>query len=326
MGELRLPHQEAVAGLPARAMIVVYGSDALPPPPRDGGARAVAIGNFDGVHRGHRHVLSRLSSLAGSADLPTWVYTFDPPPTAVLAPERHQPRLMTLARKLELLEAIGVDGVVVEAFTHSFAAQSAAEFARSVLVSRLQSRAVVVGWDFRFGSGRGGDVDALRAALPAVVVEQVTPMIEGEGPISSSRIRRLIAAGDVVGAAGLLGRPHRLSGTVVHGDARGRAIGFPTANLQCDVECLPAFGVYAVDVGIGAGAAVRGVLNIGVRPTFQGSELRIEAHLLDWQGDLYGSELALDLVARIRDEQRFASVDALVAQIRLDADAARRLP
>jgi len=233
---------------------------------------------------------------------------------------------MTLARKLELLEAIGVDGVVVEAFTHSFAAQSAAEFARSVLVSRLQSRAVVVGWDFRFGSGRGGDVDALRAALPAVVVEQVTPMIEGEGPISSSRIRRLIAAGDVVGAAGLLGRPHRLSGTVVHGDARGRAIGFPTANLQCDVECLPAFGVYAVDVGIGAGAAVRGVLNIGVRPTFQGSELRIEAHLLDWQGDLYGSKLALDLVARIRDEQRFASVDALVAQIRLDADAARRLP
>jgi riboflavin kinase/FMN adenylyltransferase len=231
---------------------------------------------------------------------------------------------MTLARRLALLEALGVDGVVVEPFTRAFAAQSASEFASSVLASRLKAQAVVVGWDFRFGSGRGGDVDALRAALSSAVVEQVSPMIEGGEPISSSRIRRLIAAGDVVGAGALMGRPHRLSGTVVHGDARGRTIGFPTANLRCDVECLPAWGVYAVDARIGSSAAIRGVLNIGMRPTFQGSELRIEAHLLDWQGDLYGAELSLDLVARIRDEQRFASVDALVAQIREDVAVARR--
>ncbi|MSP55586.1 MAG: bifunctional riboflavin kinase/FAD synthetase [Myxococcales bacterium] len=330
-------------------MEVVFGSERLagsapalahPPPPASpsagavggrSGERAIAIGNFDGMHLGHRQVLSRLADLAGARGLPTWVYTFDPPPTMVIAPERHQPRLVTLTRKLELLDGLGITGVVVEAFTPAFAAQSAESFARLVLRDRLGAAVVVVGWDFRFGSGRGGDSDALRAAARGLEVEQVAPFVMDGAPVSSSRIRRLIIAGSVEEAAKLLGRPHRLSGTVVHGDARGRTIGVPTANLQVDVECLPAAGVYAVSVGVPSGAPgggrcrMFGVLNVGVRPTFNGSELRVEAHVLDWDGDLYGQHLDLDLVARIREERRFPSVDALLIQIRQDIAAARGL-
>ena len=222
---------------------------------------------------------------------------------------------------------LGVRGVVVEPFTRAFAAQSAGAFARDVLGERLGAGAVVVGWDFRFGSGRGGDTDALRAALPGVNVEQVPPLLAEGAPVSSSRIRRLIAAGNVEEARALLGRPHRLSGEVVHGDARGRTIGFPTANLVSEVECLPLAGVYAVSVTrrLPGAPALKGVLNIGVRPTFQGTELRIEAHLLDWAGDLYGEQLDVDLHQHIRGEQRFPSIDALVAQIRLDVGRARDL-
>lgn len=321
-------------------MEVVFGSERvspLPPAPPAGaagggpGARAVAIGNFDGVHLGHRQVLSRLAEMARTRGLSAWVYTFDPPPTMVIAPERHQPRLVTLPRKLELLADLGIAGVVVEPFTPAFAAQSAETFARLVLRDRLSAAVVVVGWDFRFGAGRDGDSDALRAAARGLDVEQVAPFLMEGAPVSSSRIRRLITAGSVEEAAKLLGRPHRLSGKVVHGDARGRTIGVPTANLQSDVECLPAAGVYAVSVGLPAVEAGKararrlGVLNVGVRPTFNGTELRVEAHVLDWEGDLYGQHLDLDLLALIREERRFSSVDALVAQIRQDIAVARRL-
>lgn len=304
-------------------MLVVHGSDALSTPPS--GARAVAIGNFDGVHLGHRHVLAELAQVAGAAGLPTWVYTFDPAPTAVLVPERHQPRLMSLARKLELLDALGLDGVVVEPFTRAFAGLSGQAFAEQVLWERLRARAVVVGWDFRFGSGRGGDAAALRAALPDARVEQVGPLLVDGTPVSSSRIRGLITGGQVDAAAALLGRPHRLTGRVVHGDARGRTIGFPTANLVSDVECLPAAGVYVVEARID-GVARRGVMNLGMRPTFDGRELRIEVHVLDWSGDLYGRTLEVDVLRALRGELRFPSVDALVAQIHADVALARTLP
>lgn len=286
---------------------------------------AVAIGNFDGVHLGHRHVLGRLVALARARRLPVWVYTFDPAPTAMLVPERHQPRLCTLQRKLHLLEEYGVDGVVIEAFTPEFARQSAAAFAATTLEDRLHASVVVVGWDFRFGAGRGGDVDALRAALPQVTVEQVLPLLVDDAPVSSSRIRRLILAGDVGAAAELLGRPHRISGPVVRGDARGRTIGFPTANLAVSPEvCLPGRGVYAVRVNV-EGQFRPGVLNIGERPTFSGTELRVEAHVLDWSGDVYGMTVDVDVIAALRSEQRFASVEALTEQIHADVARAREL-
>lgn len=303
-------------------MFVVHGTEALPTPPAE--ARAVAIGNFDGVHLGHRHVLAGLARVARGAGLPMWVYTFDPAPTAVLVPERHQPRLMTLPRKLELLAELGVDGVVVEPFTRAFAGMTGPEFAERVLRDRLGARAVVVGWDFRFGSGRGGDAAALRAALPGAHVEQLPPLLVDEAPVSSSRIRGLITGGQVAEAAALLGRPHRITGRVVHGDARGRTIGFPTANLSSDVECLPAAGVYRVEARVD-GAAVRGVMNLGMRPTFDGRELRIEVHLLDWAGDLYDRTLDVDVLQRLRGERRFDGIDALVAQIRADVAQARAL-
>lgn len=305
-------------------MDVVTGTD-RPRARADRAGNAVAIGNFDGVHLGHRHVLSRLLALAKATGAPAWVYTFDPAPTAVLAPERHQPRLCTLARKLELLASLGVDGVVIERFTPEFASQGAAQFAVATLGERLRASAVVVGWDFRFGAGRGGDVGALRDALPGVGVEQVPPLLVGDAPVSSSRIRRLVSAGDVAGAAALLGRPHRVTGPVVHGDARGRTIGFPTANVQVTGDvCLPGPGVYAVRV-TADGRNMPAVLNLGHRPTFNGVELRVEAHVLDWGGDLYGQVLDVDFVAPLRAEQRFASVDALVAQVQRDVVAARGL-
>ena len=301
-------------------MIVVNASERPPAERLTGeGAVAIAIGNFDGVHAGHRSVLGKLLALAAAAGIPAWVYTFDPAPTAVLVPERHQPRLLTLPRKLELLAALGINGVVVEAFTPAFAAQTAEAFARRTLVDRLGASVIVVGWDFRFGAGRGGDFDALRAALPGATLEQVPPLLVDDAPVSSSRVRRLIAAGDVTGAAALLGRPHRIAGEVVHGDARGRTIGVPTANLSLPPElCLPAHGVYAVHA-LGRQA----VLNLGVRPTFGGSALRAEVHILDWEGDLYGQVLAVDVITRIRGEQRFESVEALKRQIAADITVAR---
>ncbi len=305
-------------------MDVVTGNDR----PRALGERpgiAVAIGNFDGVHVGHRHVLTRLLSLARHRGLPAWVYTFDPAPTAILVPERHQPRLLQLDRKLALLEELGVDGVIIEDFSPSFAAQTAAGFAATTLAQRLGAEVIVVGWDFRFGVGRGGDVDALRAALPKVSIEQVPPLLVDDTPVSSSRIRRLVLSGDVAAAAGLLGRPHRIRGQVIHGEARGRTIGFPTANISVPSElCLPGNGVYAVRV-ILDGESLPGVLNIGQRPTFSGTELRIEAHVLDWSGDLYGQSLDVDVIAALRSEQRFPSAEALVAQIQVDVANARAL-
>ncbi len=301
-------------------MEVVYGSERL-----SAQARAVAIGNFDGVHLGHRQVLDHLLTLSKGTGASPWVYTFDPPPTVVIAPERHQPRLVTLAHKLELLAGLGVSGVVVEPFTAAFAAQSAEMFAREVLRGRLGASAVAVGWDFRFGSGRGGDVDALRAALPGVDVTQVAPLLRDGEPVSSSRIRRLIQAGDLDAAAAFLDRPHRLSGTVVHGDARGRTIGFPTANIANEVECLPALGVYAVRARLPDGIWRPAALNLGVRPTFNGVGQRVEVHILDWAGDAYGQPLDVDIVRRIRGEQRFPSMEALVAQIRADIVACRAI-
>lgn len=294
--------------------------------PRDAGPTAVAIGNFDGVHAGHRAVLGRLCALAREREATPVAYTFEPAPTAVLAPERHQPRILALDDRVRLLHEAGAEGVVVEPFTRAFAARPAEWFTDEVLRRRLRARVLVVGYDFRFGAGRGGDVHALRQLLPEVEVVEVGAATAGSAPISSSRIRKLVAAGEVAEAAALLGRPHALLGEVVRGDARGRTIGFPTANVANEIELTPADGVYAVRVGLDAAEpTLPGVMNVGRRPTVEGSERRFEVHLLDFAGDLYGRRLRVALTHRLRGEQRFPSLDALRAQIAADVAAARAL-
>lgn len=303
-------------------MPTAYAGAASWPP--EGPGPVVAIGNFDGVHLGHRAVLARLFALAEARAAPACVLTFEPAPTAILASERHQPRILTVDERVRRLHEAGVDAVVVEPFTRALADRSAEWFARELLGGALRAEGVVVGYDFRFGKGRAGDAATLRRLLPNIPVIEIPACTEANEPVSSSRIRKLVAAGDVASAAALLGRPHALAGTVVHGDQRGRTIGFPTANVQNEVELLPAAGVYAVRARV-CGAVLPGVANIGVRPTFAGSESRVEVHLFDFAGELYGERLTVALVARLRGEVRFPSVDALVAQIRADADAARAL-
>lgn len=294
--------------------------------PSDQPGPVVAIGNFDGVHDGHRAVLRRLFALAAQEGAPSCVLTFDPAPTAVLAPERHQPRILTLEDRVRLLGVEGVDAVVIEPFTRAFAGQSARWFAEELLSRRLRARGVVVGYDFRFGHERQGNVASLRGWMPGVPVIEVEAETAGGLPVSSSRVRRLIASGAVEDAAVLLRRSHFLKGTVVRGDQRGRTIGYPTANVESRVELLPGFGVYAVRVRIDdAAPSLPGIANIGVRPTFGGAAPRVEVHLFDFAGDVYGRTLSVELIARVRGEQRFDGVVALVAQIALDVKRAREL-
>lgn len=298
----------------------------------------VVIGNFDGVHRGHQAVLRQARAIADEKSLRCIVLTFDPHPSEVLG-RGSPPRLTSLERRVALLRSHGADDVVVEPFTTELAAWSPERFASELLVNRLGARVVVVGGNFRFGHKRAGDFETLRelgeaskSSRDATFVapfEAMSAEVAGdaEGPFSSTRARDAVAAGDVDRAAAVLGRPHALTGVVEHGDARGRTLGFPTANLGGVEEMLPAYGVYAVRVG-GAGVAGEtlhdGVMNIGMRPTVGGISLRIEAHLFGYDGDLYGARLRVDLVARLRGEQKFAGTGELRAQIARDAEAAKK--
>ena len=285
----------------------------------------LTIGNFDGVHLGHRHLLRRLVETAASLGVPSCVYTFEPAPRVVLAPQQHQPRVLAWPDKLRLLGEAGVDQVIVERFTRAFAQHPPEWFAGHVLGRRVAPSALVVGYDFRFGRARQGDLALLRGALPGVPIEQVHALTLEDEVVSSSAIRAQVASGAVERAAVLLGRPHFIRGTVVPGDQRGRTMGFPTANLETDSQLLPADGVYAVRVRVDDGPAAPGVANLGVRPTVDGRRHLIEVHLLDeGKHELYGHELVVSFVSRLRGEQRFPDLDALVAQIRQDADEARR--
>ena len=275
------------------------------------GPRAIAVGTFDGVHLGHREVIS-------GADT---VLTFEPHPVAVIAPAR-MPKLLTpLERKAEIIESLGVGELIVIRFDAAFAARGAERFIDEVLVERLTARSVSVGENFRFGAGAAGDASML--AADGRFEARIVPLLEVDGEIvTSSRIRSLIAAGEVAPAAVLLGGAHELSGEVVGGDRRGRELGFPTANIVPPegVAC-PGHGVYAC-LADGLPAAV----SIGVRPTFgSGRAELIEVHLIDFDGDLYGAELRLRFVERLRGERRFATVEALVAEMRSDVERARAI-
>jgi riboflavin kinase/FMN adenylyltransferase len=291
----------------------------------------IAIGNFDGVHAGHRAVLTRAMQTARDRGLAAVVLTFNPHPSEVLG-RGGLPVLTPLERKVELLCRLDPElSVVVQPFTPELAGTSPREFAEGLLARDLGARVVVVGQNFRFGKDRAGDLKMLEELGKSLDFEaRAEPLAaDADGTFSSSRIRARIADGDVEGARRLLGRPHALSGTVVKGDGRGRTIGVPTANLDGVAEALPPHGVYAclVDRVDGPSNATRlstGVANIGNRPTF-GAGFSVEAHLHDFAGDLYGARLRVHLVERIRPEMKFSGVDELVGRIRADIDTARRM-
>lgn len=290
--------------------------------PADAPGPVLSIGNFDGVHVGHRWLLDQVVARAQTLDVPACIYTFDPPPRVVLAPSLVRPRVVAWPEKVRLLGKAGIDHVVVERFTRAFAQHPPNWFVDEVLGRRLRPSAMIVGYDFRFGRARAGDLDLIRARLPGLPVEQVDAH-EQDGIVSSSRIREAVAGGDMRGAQRLLGRPHRIHGTVVPGDQRGRRLGFPTANLETAAELLPPPGVYAVRARIDGGEWRDGVANLGARPTFDKGGFSIEVHLLDFRRDIYGSQVELAFVDRIRAERRFEGVDALLAQIRRDVATAR---
>ena len=292
--------------------------------PRQRGCVAT-IGNFDGVHLGHQAVLRQLAARAAEVGAPATVLTFEPQPREFFSPADAPARLSRLRDKLEMLQRFGVARVVCLRFGRALAEQSAQAFIDEILVAGLGLRWLIVGDDFRFGRGREGDFARLQAGgLRHGFTVTGTDSVEVAGRrVSSSRVRQALAAGDLAGAATLLGRPYCIGGRVVRGDARGRQIGFPTANVRVLHRRAPISGVFAVRVS-GAGAQMlSGVANVGSRPTVGGTQPLLEAHLFDYHGELYGQRIAVQFEHKLRDEQRFDDLDALIVQIQQDVKQAR---
>jgi riboflavin kinase/FMN adenylyltransferase len=295
--------------------------------PSGWGRSVITIGVFDGVHRGHQEIIGHAVGRARSAGLNSVVVTFDPHPSEVVRPGSHPAMLTAPRRKAELVEALGVDALCVLPFTPAFSRLTPEEFVHDVLVEHLHAAAVVVGHNFRFGHRAAGDT-ALLTRLGhrfGFTVEDSPLLADGETTFSSTYVRACVDAGDVESAARALGREHRVEGVVVRGDRRGRELGFPTANLEMHpYTAVPADGIYA-------GWLVRGkerlaaAVSIGTNPTFSGRERRVEAYVLDFDGDLYGEHVGLDFVAHLRPTLPFDSVEALIVQMHADVDATRRL-
>ena len=285
----------------------------------------VTIGNFDGFHRGHGEVVSRLLAAGRNLRAPTVLITFEPLPLEFLAPERAPGRLQRLRDRIDFLRTTGVDAVWLMRFGAKLASEPAEAFVERVLRRTLGARHVLVGDDFRFGRGRGGDYALLEQMghYLGFSVEATPTLADSEGRISSTRVRRAAQAGDFDRVAWLLGRRYGICGRVSHGDKRGRVIGFPTANVRLGLQPMALRGVLAGWLFARGGARYPSVANIGWRPTVAGTEQRLEAHVLDASPELYGELVRFEPLALIRDEKRFESLDALKAQIALDVDAAR---
>jgi riboflavin kinase / FMN adenylyltransferase len=291
-------------------------------------ANIIAIGNFDGVHLGHQRVIEVARQEATRQKGELFVFTFDPHPVKILAPPKAPPLLTTLQGKLQQFARLGVDHVIVQPFDTEFAQISPAAFVEHILIERLAAVAIVVGYDFTFGQRRVGTFEVLQAiAQPHHVLATRVEAFQVDGvTASSSKIRGSLLEGDPRSAALLLGRPFSLSGAVVHGQARGRTIGFPTANVQPQEELIPARGVYACLVTIEGDDRVYGAAtNVGAAPTFANQTVTIEAHLLDTQQDLYGKILTVAFIERIRAEQRFSGIDELQKQIAHDIETTRNI-
>lgn len=287
----------------------------------------LALGNFDGVHRGHRKILDRVKRGASERGATSVVMTFDPHPPRVVRPDKAPPLLMTLDQKLDAIARAGIQGTAIIRFTRELSQWDPETFVRTVLVEWMRVAEVWVGANFLFGHDRSGNFSLLRTlgARYGFRAEKIDPVRYREFVVSSTRIRRLISESRVDEAGALLGHQYYLDGRVVAGDARGRALGFPTANLETGNELLPPDGVYATTATV-AGLVHPSVTNIGVRPTVDESGRRvIETHILGVDRDLYGTPVRLGFVLRLRDERRFESLDALKAQIAADLERARML-
>jgi riboflavin kinase/FMN adenylyltransferase len=287
---------------------------------------ALTIGNFDGVHLGHRAMLQTLKQAAHSRGLPAAVMTFEPHPREFFAPDRAPARLTRLRDKLALLAAEGIDQVYVCRFNYAFAQTSPDDFVDRILVRGLAVRWLLVGDDFRFGARRAGDrafLDAAAARSGYAMHSMESVVIDGER-VSSSSVRDALAAGELDRATTMLGRPYAVSGRVVRGDRIGRTLGFPTANLRLPARPLPFSGIFAVELhGVGR-HAVRGVASLGVRPTVTDSgEPRLEVHLFDFDQDIYGVRVRVDFLRKFRDEEKYGDLETLRRQIELDAANAR---
>ena len=285
----------------------------------------VTVGTFDGVHRGHRTVIEAVVAAARARSGTAVAVTFDPHPRAVIHPADPPVVLTSMNEKRRRLEDTGIDRLAVVPFTRQVQMMSPEAFVATYLVEYLHAKVVVLGYDHGFGKGRGGDPDTMRALGDryGFEVSIVPPVMVGDLPVSSSRLRDLVRTGRILEARELLGGGYPVSGRVAPGDGRGRQLGYPTANIVPDdsMKLLPPDGVYAARAFVPEQYAA--VINLGLRPTFNGKNRLLEAHLLDFDGDLYGRRISLDLVGRLRDERRFRNSEALISQIHKDGQRAR---
>jgi len=305
-------------------MRIVRGLESYPP---DATASVVALGAFDGIHLGHRAILGTAVTQARHRQLQALACTFDRHPMEVLQPDRAPLPITTLGERLELIRETGIDTTVVIPFTTAVASVEAKAFVQDVLVGRLHAREIVVGFNHRFGRGARGDTALLESlAGPLGFRAHIVPALMVDGvTVSSSEIRGALQRGDLPRAARLLGRHYSIRGEVVRGAGRGRTLGFPTANVKTDRPLGLPVGVYVCRATIRS-SHHRAVVNVGVRPTFGENELAVEAHVIDFSGDLYNERVVLTFLRRLREERKFPSVDALRQQIALDVAAARRDP
>ncbi|RJF88107.1 bifunctional riboflavin kinase/FAD synthetase [Oleomonas cavernae] len=309
-------------------MLTVDLRDDIPPPAQ---GAVLALGNFDGVHRGHQSLIARVQQIAAPMGAPAGVMTFEPHPRQFFRPDTPPFRLTPLADKARLFAACGLDVMVVQPFDEQLSNMLAADFVIDLLVDRLRVVHIVIGFDFCFGRGRGGDVPLLRhmAEIEGFGLTVVDPIGDNDcspgESYSSSGIRRALETGNIKSATAQLGRPWSITGTVMQGDQRGRTIGFPTANVAMGDYLRPALGVYTIEAVLDDGRTVGGVANIGRRPTFGKEDVNLEAHLFDFAEDLYGRTIEVRLIGHVRAERKFAGLDELKAQIAADSATARQM-
>jgi riboflavin kinase / FMN adenylyltransferase len=295
--------------------------------PSGWGRCVVTIGVFDGVHRGHQSILERAVERARDTGQPSVVLTFDPHPSEVVRPGSHPPVLTPLRRKADILEQLGVDVLCVQPFTPEVSRQQPDEWVHDVLLERLHAGAVVVGENFRFGHKAAGDLGSLRTLgrTFGFATEGVPLLRDDDVTLSSTFVRSSIDAGEVAQAARALGRPHRVDGIVVRGEGRGRRLGYPTANVHSDRHiAVPADGIYAGRVVL-RGERLPAAISVGTNPTFEGRQRTVEAYILDFDEDIYGVELGVEFVERLRGMERFDTVEALVEQMGRDVERTREV-
>ena len=284
----------------------------------------ITLGNFDGVHLGHQGLIRMVIGRAREIQGQSMVVTFRPHPLKILAPEKCPPLISLYEEKIKLFEKLGIDVLVKIPFTLNFAEMSPKEFVKTILCDLLGAKEIYVGFNYRFGKGRKGTTQTLKAMGEefGFRVNEVEQISLNNEVISSTKIRQLLKAGEVEHAAGLLGRPYAITGIVIKGDSRGKTLGFPTANIASRHTLIPADGVYAVRL-FARDRHYDGIVNIGVRPTFDTGSLVIEVHIFDFNEDLYGEEITIFFIKKLRQEKKFDSADALIAQITRDISEAK---